>query len=314
VKISAIGLLYFCLAAVAAAQTTPPDQAPPQQQPLQPQQPQQPGQSTIEAPPELPKYPDVRLPGEYGWWIGVGGWIPQLQPTFDKGHNSGQTQSALVTMQGTPKLGESVELGIAAGHHNAIRLSYFSTRASGDFTNSQELLLWSQDYPAGTLLSTDYRVQDFKLSFDYLTWPFPVESRRFRLKTLWQVQYVSVRSGFDAPQLPTTDANGNPLLDSTGNPLTYMTGGTRWYFTPTLGLGITDYLGHNVRFEANATGFTIPHHTTTWDMDASLNFRVGHLEVGAGARAFHFKTSTDGPYYMRGTIYAPVAQIRWFSH
>ena len=35
-----------------------------------------------------------------------------------------------------------------------------------------------QAYAAGTYVSTNYRLQNFKLSFDYLTWPFPVESRR----------------------------------------------------------------------------------------------------------------------------------------
>ncbi len=308
---TAIGL--FCISVAAWAQATPPQQQPPAGAPSG--GPATAGQTvTVEAPPELPKYPDVRLPGEYGMWIGVQGWIPQSQPTFDKGHNSAITTSSLVTMQGTPKLAEGAEVGIALGLHNALRVSYFTTRASGNFTNSQELTLWGQDYPTGTLMSTDYKVTDLKLSFDYLTWPYPVESRRFRLKTLWQVHYVSVRSGFDAPQLPTTDSQGNPLIDANGNPITYMASGTRWYFTPAFGIGATKYISHNVRFDVEAAGFTIPHHTTTWDADAYLNFRIGPFEVGAGGRAFHFKTSTDGPYYLRGTLYSPAVQVRWYSH
>jgi hypothetical protein len=216
-------------------------------------------------------------------------------------------------MQGTPKLFDSAEFGVALGLHNALRLSYFTTRSAGNFTTGQDLTLWDQPYASGTLISTDYKVSDIKLSFDYLTWPYPVESRRFRLKTLWQVHYVSVKSGFDAPLLPTTDASGNPYIDSSGNPLTYMASGTRWYITPAFGLGTTYWLNRNIRFEANASGFTIPHHTTTWDADASVNFRAGHFEIGAGARAFHFKTSTDGPYYTRGTLYSPAVQIRWLS-
>jgi len=311
VKTSAIGILYFCLA--AAAQQPPAQQPPAQTTPPQ-QQPTAPGQTTIQAPPELPKYPDVRMPGEYGFWISFGGGVPQGQPTFDKGHSSTITTSSRVTMQGTPKLAESAEIGFAVGLHNALRVSYFSTRSSGDFTAPNDLTLWGQSYSSGWLLSTDYRLQDVKVSFDYLTWPYPVESRRFRLKTLWQVQYVSVKSGFDAPTQPTTDSNGNPLVDANGNPITYMTTGTRWYFTPTLGLGTTYYVTRDVRIEANATGFTIPHHTTTWDADASVNFRLSHFEIGAGARAFHFKTSTDGPYYLRGTLYAPTVVFRWYSH
>jgi hypothetical protein len=312
VKTSAIGLFCFCLA--AWAQQQPPAGQPPQEPQQAPAAQGQNGTTTIQPPPELPKYPDVRLPGEYGFWIEVQGWLPQSQPIFDKGHGSLVTTSSFVTMQGTPKLAEGGELGIALGLHNALRFSYFSTRAAGNFTNSAPLTLWDQNYVAGTLISTDYRVQDLKLSFDYLTWPYPIESRKFRLKTLWQVQYVSVKSGFDAPLLPTTDSNGNPLVDVNGNPITYMASGTRWYMTPTLGLGATEYLTRNIRLDAEATGFTIPHHTTTWDLDAFVNVRLGHFEVGAGARAFHFKTSTDGPYYLRGTLYAPAVQIRFYSH
>jgi hypothetical protein len=307
VKKSVIGLLYFCLAAMAQQA---PAQAPPQQEPVTPAQT---GQPTIQAPPELPKYPDVRLPGEYGFWISIGASLPQGQPVFDKGHNSTITTSSFVTMQGTPKMADSAEFGIALGLHNALRLSYFTTRAAGNFTNSQDLTIWDQGYASGNLISTDYKLTDIKLSFDYLTWPYPVQSRKFRLKTLWQIQYISARSGFDAPLLPTTDANGNLLVDANGNPITYMTTGSRWYITPTLGLGTTYWVNRNVKFEANASGFTIPHHTTTWDADASINLRFGHFELGAGGRAFHFKTSTDGPYYMRGTLYAPVVQLRWFS-
>ena len=309
---SAIGLLCFCLAAVAQSPQTPPAQAPaPQQKPVAPAQT---GQPTIQAPPELPKYPDVRMPGEYGMWLTVGAGLPQGQPIFNVGRNSGVTTSALATMQGTPKLSESAELGIAVGLHNALRVSYFSTRSAGDFTNSQDLTLWNQAYSSGNLISTNYQLTDLKLSFDYLTWPFPVESRRFRLKTLWQVQYVSVKSGFDAPLIPITNSDGTPIgYDANGNPITYMASGTRWYITPTLGIGTEYWLNRNVRFESNVSGFTIPHHTTTWDADASINFRYGHFEIGAGAKAFHFKTSTDGPYYLRGTLYSPAVQIRWFS-
>ena len=82
---------------------------------------------------------------------------------------------------------------------------------------------------------------------------------------------------------------------------------------PTLGLGVSEYLSHHVRIEANASGFTIPHHSSIWDGDFTVNVRVGHLEIGAGAKAFHFKTSTSGPYYLRGTLFAPAVQLRLFS-
>ncbi len=69
----------------------------------------------------------------------------------------------------------------------------------GGFHHARDAIDASQTYTAGTLVSTDYNVQALKLSFDNLTWPYPLESRKFRFKTLYQVQYVAAKIGFDAP-------------------------------------------------------------------------------------------------------------------
>lgn len=297
------------------AQPAPP--APAEQQQTPPATPQEPMAPTsgpiIQAAPELPKYPDVRLPGETGWSVGLLVWTPRQQPVFNRGDAAYFPQASQVTMQGTPKFSQGVELGIAVGQHNAIRVSWFTTRAAGDFTNAEDLTLFNQTYPAGTLISTNYNVQNIKLSFDYLTWPYPVEARRFRLMTLWQVQYTSARAGFDAPQLPLVDANGNPLVDASGNPISYAAQQTRWFISPTFGIGAHEYVTKDFRVELNVDGFAIPHHWTIWDTDADLNYRVGHLEVRAGVKGFHFKTSTSSDFYMKGTFFAPMVGLRWYT-
>jgi hypothetical protein len=297
------------------AQPAPPAPADPQQTPpATPQEPMAPTSGpNIQVAPELPKYPDVRLPGETGWSVGVLVWTPRQQPIFNRGTAAIFPQASLVTMQGTPKFSQGAEVGIAVGQHNAIRVSWFTTRAAGDFTNAEDLTLFNQTYSAGTLISTNYNVQNIKLSFDYLTWPYPVESRRFRLLTLWQVQYTSARAGFDAPQLPLVDANGNPLVDASGNPLSYATQQTRWFISPTFGIGAHEYVTKDFRVEVNVDGFTIPHHWTIWDTDADLNYRVGHLEVRAGVKGFHFKTSTSSDFFMKSTFFAPMVGLRWYT-
>ena len=288
-------------------QTTPPPAAVPPTQ--------QPGTGPIvNAAPELPKYPDVRLPGEYGFFIGLDGWLPQEQPIFNKGHYSGYTNNSYVVMQGKPNFAGGVEFGAAVGLHNMVHVSYFQTRAAGDYTAPVDTtVIGGQTYVAGTLISTDYKLQNAKISFDYLTWPYPVESRRFRLKTLWQLQYTSVRPGFDAPLLPLTDSNGNPLIDANGNPISYAASQSKWFITPTLGLSATEYFTPNIRFEASADGFTIPHHTTLYEGESTINVRVSHFEVRGGAKLFHYKTSTNQDFYMRGTLASVFFGIRWYS-
>ena len=267
----------------------------------------------MNAAPALPKYPDVRLPGEYGFYLGIEAWLPQQQPIFNKGRNSGYTDSSYIVMQGKPKFADGGEFGMAVGLHNMLRFSYFQSRASGDFTTPVDTVAFSQIYTAGTLVSTDYLIQNLKLSFDYLTWPYPVESRRFRLKTLWQVQYTSAKAGFDAPLLPLVDANGNPLIDANGKPISYAGTETKWFITPTLGLSATEYITPNIRFEASADGFTIPHHSTLYEGESTINLRVSHFELRGGAKLFHFKTSTSQDFYMKGTLASVFFGVRWYS-
>ena len=267
----------------------------------------------ISAAPELPKYPDVRMPGESGWSFGAFVWAPKEHPIFNRGRAAFFPQSSLLTMQGTPKFADGAEVGIALGLHNQLRLSWFTARAAGDFTAPNDMTMWNQTYLAGTLVSTNYTVQDFKLSFDYLSWPYPVESRRFRLLSEWQLQYVSVRSVFDAPQLPLVDSSGNPLLDAGGNPISYAGQGTRWFLTPAFGLGAREYFTKDLRLEINASGFSVPRHWTLWDTDAKLSYRVGHVEVLAGIKAFHYKTSTQAEFFLKNTMISPVVSLRWYS-
>ena len=265
-------------------------------------------------PPPPPKLPDVRQQGETGWWLGVNAWFPTQKPEFDKGHGATFTEPSHVVMQGKPKYAWGAEGGFAVGLHNTLRFSAFDTHASGNIQSIPTTLhLWSQTYDPGDYLATNYRIQSAKISFDYLTWPYPVESRRFRLKTLWQVQYTSIRTVFDAPKKPIIDANGNLILDSAGNPISYAGIGTRWFVSPQFGLGTAYYSGRHVRFEANAAGWTFPHRNTVWDADASLNFKYGHMELRFGGKAFHFKTNTQAEYFNKGTIGSAFVGVRWYS-
>jgi len=241
------------------------------------------------------------------------GWFPTESPVIDKGHGAVFTTASKTQLQGKPKFSDGVEAGIALGLHNALRLTYLEARAAGNFTSTNDLALWGQAYAAGTYLSTNYRLQHAKLSFDYLTWPYPVESRKFRLKTLWGLQYTSVRSDFNAPLKPLVDISGAPLVDSSGNPISYFGQGTKWFVSPMLGLGVAEFGSRHFRVEANASGFAIPHHNNIWDADVSANIRYGHIELRIGGKALHYQTSTQGEFFLKNTMGAAFVGLRWYS-
>ena len=91
-------------------------------------------------------------------------------------------------------------------------------------------MVFAQGYNAGDVVSTNSKLTNYKLSYEYLTWPYPVEARHFRLKTLLQVQYTGVRAIYDAPVKSSTPDSNGILSD-------YSTLGTKGFITPALGLG-----------------------------------------------------------------------------
>jgi hypothetical protein len=158
----------------------------------------------------------------------------------------------------------------------------------------------------GDELTTNGKLSDYKLSYEYLTWPYPVEGRHFRLKTLWQVQYITMRTVFDAPVKSATP-------DSSGNFTSYATLGSKSYITPSFGLGVHEYATRNFRLEANVSGFWLPHRWHLLDTDATIAYRFGHIELRGGAKGFVFRTSPKGDYFYRGTVGGVFVGVRWYS-
>ena len=299
------GLLCACLL------LSVPGRAQPAPEP-QPNPPGQPGPTTRQPPPLPPRPPDQSMPDEGRFSIGIFGWLGRGQPIIDAGPVTGHdflgnpvhipagTPSRL-TFQGQPKIIEGAEITIPAIKRNAVRVSYFRTRASGNLTIPTDLLLWGGNYTKGDFLSTNYRLQNVKVSYEFLTWPFPIGNRKIRLKTLWQFQYTHMTTGFDAP-LKSTDNGPNTAS------------GNKTLYAPTLGLGLDYYVTPKFRLEANASGFAFPHRWTIWDTDASMAYRVGRLELRVGGKAFHFRTSPKQQYYLRGTFAGALVGVRYFLH
>ena len=314
---------YTAPAADASSPLTAADQAqqtPPQNPPPEPTPPPDTGEQTqrphiAEPPPPPPKVPDVRRPGESGYFAGIEVWFPTQHPTFDRGKASFFTGQSKLTMQGKPKFGEYAEIGLAVGLHNSLKFSYTDIHAPGNLIAPNDLVLFGHVYNARTYVSNSYNLQHWKLSNEFLTWPYPVGSRKIRLKTLFQVQYTGAKPFFDAPK-DYFDSNGFLKIDpTTTQPINLSAGGSLHIFSPMFGLGLAYYPSRHFRFELNGSGFGWPHRYEVLDGDASLNIRVtGHLEMHVGGRAFSFKTTTKGEYFMKGTYASAAVGLRWYSN
>jgi len=292
------------------AQQTPPQQppqTPPQQPPQTPPQPEQAGApQNVKLPPPPPKVIDVRMPGEAGFAVGVFGWTPFGNNYLDKGHDANFTGLSFLELSSHNHGAFGLDVNVAAGLHNSLNFSYFFAKKSGPVTAPTDLVVFGQTFSAGEPMTTNAKIADAKVSYEYLTWPYPVERRHFRLKTLWQVHYVSVRSYYDDPIKSATP-------DSAGNITSYAVLGSKSFFVPAFGLGVHEYVGRNIHLEADISGFAWPHRWQLVDGEATVSYRVGSFDIRAGGKYFHYRTSAEQDYYYRGTMAGVFVGVRWHS-
>lgn len=307
-------LLIVWIAAPPAVAQQPP--AAPQQQPAAaPQQPSSPPQSATQPQSSTPQTtgqrpapaPAIAPPfyGGDGFSVTLQYWLGTGHPQMRTGRATFSGVSTDMDYGGTPRPMPSAMMSFPLPKHNAIRVSYFRIQGSGNSTTNQAINVYGTSYLEGDYLATHYNLQNVKISLDYLSWPFPVKDSKFHIKTLWEMQYTTIATGLDAPlRHGQTDASGAGIVTQAY--------GSNWFFYPSFGLGI-DYLAtHNFRFEARASGFAFPHRSTVWDAEASLNYRFGKLELQAGAKAFHFKTSPGQEQYIYATYPGAFVGLRWY--
>ena len=293
-----------------APQQPPAQQTPPQQPPAQPTPPVPPEQAgtpgNVRLPPPPPKVIDVRMPGEAGFFIGLTGWLPVGNSYLDKGRASTFTGLSYLQLAGQSHGAYGIDVGAAAGLHNTVKVSYFVDKFAGTTKAPTDLVVFGQTFSAGEPMTTNSKLSDVKVSFEYLTWPYPVEKRHFRLKTLWQMQYVTMRGIFDDPIKSATP-------DSSGNITSVAVQGSKSFFSPALGLGFHEYATRNIHFEADISGFAWPHRWQLVDGEVTVAVRINHIDVRGGVKLFHFRTSPQQDYFYRGTLAGGFVGVRWHS-
>ncbi len=222
-------------------------------------------------------------------------WLNTFSPTMRTGRATTDGTSADLDFPGKSNQTPGITVSIPAGKGNILRFTYFRTQGHGDVNAPRDLLLFGTSFTTGDFLNTSYKLQNVKVSWNYLSWPFPARESTFRLKTLWEVQYTTIRTTIDAPLVEGT-------VDTTTGLVSYPTVVHSYSLIyPSLGLGVEKFFGNGVRWEAQGSGFALPHLPSLWDAETFLAFRHGRVEVRLGAKGFHFKTSQRLEQYVSGT-------------
>jgi hypothetical protein len=195
-------------------------------------------------------------------------------------------------------------LSIPAGAGNSLRFSYLEATGAGNTNAATDLYLFTTNFSLADYLATSYKLRNFKISYDFLSYPTPLNESSFRFRTLWEVQYTTIQSTIDAPFRPIS-------VDSSGDPISNSAAGTRWLILPTFGVALDKRLSRHFRVEGKASGFGIPHRADTWDADASANYEIGHLDFIGAYKGFHFKTSPQSDQYLAQTLHGTYIGVRW---
>ena len=229
------------------------------------------------------------------WSLGVFYWMTDGRPTMIGGQQAVSVPAQSLSLPDARRNAKGVDITAPAGRYNTLEISGFEAKGFGSLTTPISLSLFGTAFANGDFLATDFRLRNVKVSWNYLTWPAPPGNSRFRLKTLWQVQYVDMRMEAIAP----LDAS---LPGATGS---------KTIILPTLGLGVDLVASKHFRIEAKASGFALPHRSAIVDGEGTAVGRFGHVEVFAGGKYFYFKTSPKADEYFKGALKGPFAGIRW---
>ncbi len=232
-------------------------------------------------------------------------WRTSIYPDLRTGHANTSTYPSTFDFPGNSPNTPGAELSIPAGRYNTIRVSYFRTKDTGSTTANSNITLFGTDYAPGNFLTTSYILQSVDVTYDYLTWPWPPRDHRFLFKTRYGVQYTTISGNINGPYLPTTDVEGNAIVTSAA--------GSHQLIYPLLGVGFEYFVSKHFRVEMNTSGFAFPHHAVTWNADGFMAYRIGYVELVAGGKAMHFKTSPEGMEDYIGTPYGAYVGVRIYS-
>lgn len=224
-------------------------------------------------------------------------WLTSSRPRLRSGATSATTTPGNLDFPGDASGSYAITVGLPAGKQNSLRLSYLRTQGAGDTVAASDLALFSVGYTAGDALATRYKLQNVKVSWDFLSYTF---QNNLRVKTLWEGQGTLIETEIDAP-LKNTDSSS------------YYATGRKWLLLPTMGLGLGQAVsGGRFRWEAKASGFGIPKRAALFDAEAAGVLRLGRAELLGGYKVLALKTSPRDDAYFRQRLNGPFVGLRWY--
>jgi len=282
-------LLFAVLPGFLQAQEPQPAQ-PEQQRPVLPPAPNAKN-------PAVPDYPDPRsfAIGVFYWSLIPGSGPDVLGGTQATGY---ETLKALGKAKPTSP---GIDISYPITRTGVLHLDAFVSKGDGNQTAPSDTTLFGASINKGDYLATQYQIRSGRLYLDDLMYPHKFPVAKFRLKSIWAIRYLGVKTTIDAPLQK--DANGN-LTNAAGT-------GSRQIVLPELGVAAEYGIARHVVLRVGGSGFGIPHHSNIWDGEATLAWRHGKVSVEGGVKALGFKTSPHKDEYTQDRLYGGFIGVRY---
>jgi len=245
-----------------------------------------------QAPPPQPQEPENI---ERMFSIGLYDWLPSGGPALRAGTKAVVPPPHDLTLPQKPSRAYGAIVTFPTKGNTRLEFSYLTINDRGNTIAPTDLGLFGGTISKGEPLAMDYSLRHFKLSWNYLTYPNPPQDAKFRVKTLWEFHYVQIKPTVVA----TVTAPDQPLS------------GSQRVLLPAVGLGIEYVPSKHFRMEMRGSGMLVPHHATLGDAEGSAVVRLGSLEIFAGGKVLHFRTSPQQDSFIQETLWGPYGGVRW---
>jgi hypothetical protein len=230
-------------------------------------------------------------------------WLPRGQPLLHTGDYNTTLTDGNFDYPGSLNRALSGNVVVPTGKGSSVRFSYFQTTMNGSSTAAQDLNLFGTPINQGDPLASSVQITNYKLSYDFVTYYWNHKGGDIRLKTLYEMQYLTANTSIDDFQLQT---NGTYNLNPAG--------GTKSIIAPTFGIGLDQTVSSHFRWEFRGSGWGLPHRSKIGDTEAAIAARYGYVELVAGARLYYFRTSRRADHFNDGTLYGPYVGLRLYWH
>lgn len=221
---------------------------------------------------------------------------PSGQPGFRAGESVPDPQTGYLNLTKNPNRGNGFLLTFPTGGFNRLEVGYWRLYDAGDVVSPHRVNIFGATIPAGGRVSTEYKLSNIRVAWNYLTWPVPPLDSKLRIKTFWEIQWTRMDPTIGFPGTPTT-----PPINPRQN-----------VFYPGVGLGAEYVFNRYFRMEARGSGMAWPGRSGYWDVEGSAVFRFfNHVEAYGTWKGFSFHSSPKNETYIQGTYWGPLLGVRY---